>query len=446
MPPLSLRPAPMVASLPSRSFSSLSGTISQERGGLYGDTTAAKEEVRAAAPRASARSYPATGRARTEPAEVSRAMDLSELTAGSLTGTATAVAEEDFFSLPSPPLPSAPPRAATIPVPVAASSAFELRSPGRPADWQPRAASGSTAQTPARDFDRQLALAFGQIIRFARGKVVHLPRELWFALPGRRLLLTLGAVGAIAWGVLQTPLVDWSRSRMAALAQDFRERAAFQFVDDFTHGVGTHWTEGGLESASEGALIRSLALSRSTVGRDSYRFDFDAKVPSRSLGWVIAAADERNYYAFQLEQVRARGENTHRLTRYQVIDGKPQEPEQIGVREALSAGEYARVSVRFRDGRATTFINGQGVDYLELGQNGRGGVGFLASGREPAVVRQAEISGNEDNWGLFLFGFLELLADARKLASEEPFRTLLTRAGAEADPPPESSASLTAAR
>ena len=215
---------------------------------------------------------------------------------------------------------------------------------------------------------------------------------------------------------------------MDSVAQNLKARAAFQVIDDFTSGVSAHWDAAGLVSDESGAArVTGFALNRNTMGLTGYRLDFDAKIASQGMGWVIGAEDEKNYYAFKLERLGSRTDQGYRLVRYLVSEGEAgPDRVQVDVPVTLTGEDFNRISVRLRENRIATFINGTGVDYWQAEETPQGAVGFFTEGTETAFVRRVEVTGNEDTWGLFLFGFLELIEDAKDLV--EPvtarFRTL----------------------
>jgi hypothetical protein len=284
---------------------------------------------------------------------------------------------------------------------------------GVPRPPQPEAPA---APSPGQQLDRELHSLMRQGARFLRWRVPQLSNTVLRFLPGRRLLLAAAALAGLFFVVTHTPLNNLSQAAMRSLTRNVKARAAFQFIDDFTGGVSDHWDSAGLVSDKSGAArVTGFALNRNTMQLAGYRLDFDAKIASRGLGWVIGAADERNYYAFKLEDVSTRQGKKYRLVRYLVSEGEVAGAErvQVDVPVELNETDFNRISVRLRDNRIATFINGTGVDYWQAEETPHGGVGFFTEGNETAFVRRVEVSGNEDTWGLFLYGFLELLEDAK---------------------------------
>jgi hypothetical protein len=282
--------------------------------------------------------------------------------------------------------------------------------PQRPRPESPPQAS------PQQQLDRDLLAALRQTLEFARGRLPRFSSSFRRLIPSRRLLVVVSALAALVFLAPRATLRHWSNVALQSLAHNVKARAAFQVIDDFTGGVSAHWDAAGLVSDESGAArVTGFALNRNTMQLAGYRLDFDARIASRGMGWVIGAADERNYYAFKLEEMKSKEGKKYRLVRYLVSEGEVADSDrvQIDVPVELNEEEFNRISVRLRENRIATFINGTGVDYWQAEETPHGGIGFFTESNETAFVRRVEVSGNEDTWGLFLFGFLELLEDAK---------------------------------
>jgi hypothetical protein len=196
------------------------------------------------------------------------------------------------------------------------------------------------------------------------------------------------------------------------LSRPIKERSAFFIVDDFSSGLD-HWLGSTSLSVTDSGYVavkQGLSLHGDTLNLESYRMDFEAKIESQAVGWVVRAADTDNYYAFKLVE---KGGNSFDLLRYTVIEGArdaAQGVASISVPANLAAAaDFNRISVRVRDNQITTLINGWGVDFWQNDRFDRGGVGLLAERGESALVRKMSIAGNEDTWGLILYGTLETI-------------------------------------
>jgi hypothetical protein len=198
------------------------------------------------------------------------------------------------------------------------------------------------------------------------------------------------------------------------LSRPIKERSAFFIVDDFSSGLGSWINARSLSMTDTGyvAVKQGLSLHGGTMNLESYRMDFEAKIQSEAVGWVVRAADTNNYYAFKLVE-KGGSTKSFDLLRYTVVEGARDAVKgvaSIAVPENLTAAaDFNRISVRVRDNQITTLINGWGVDFWQDSRFERGGVGLLADKGESALVRKMSIAGNEDTWGLILYGTLETI-------------------------------------
>jgi hypothetical protein len=206
------------------------------------------------------------------------------------------------------------------------------------------------------------------------------------------------------------------------LSRPIKERSAFFIVDDFSSGVGNWINNRSLSVTDAGyvAVKPGLSLHGGTMNLESYRLDFEAKIQSEAVGWVVRAADTNNYYAFKLVE-KGRKAHSFDLLRYTVVKGAKDAVQgiaSIAVPENLTASaDFNRISVRVRDNQITTLINGWGVDFWQDNRFARGGVGLLADRGEASLIRKMSIAGNEDTWGLILYGTLETIRSVQNTFS-----------------------------
>jgi hypothetical protein len=205
-------------------------------------------------------------------------------------------------------------------------------------------------------------------------------------------------------------------SSIGSLSRPIEERAAFFISEDFQKGLAA-WTSGGNGSVSldpNGLLqVKGLVLNEQTLRLVNYRLDFNAKIQSGALGWVVRAADDQNYYAYRLVESRSRSAPSFHLERYSMMDGlkvASTAVSNIALPDHLAKpGIFNTVSVIVRDNQITTMVNGWGVDFWRDSQHDRGGVGFLAQAGDSALINGMNLSGNNDSWGLILYGAAETL-------------------------------------
>ena len=201
-----------------------------------------------------------------------------------------------------------------------------------------------------------------------------------------------------------------------------KERAAFFMVEDFQKGIDSWVNSSAISVEQPGVIsVEGLALHAETLNLASYRLDFIGKIQSKAMGWVVRAEDEDNYYAFKLVETGKRAERSYHLERYTVVSGDRKsfsDSLQIPVPSRLAQpDDFNRISVRVRDQQITTLINGYGVDFFRDSQLPRGGVGFLSDRGEKALFSRVTVSGNEDTWGLILYGTLETVRSIRETIS-----------------------------
>lgn len=217
---------------------------------------------------------------------------------------------------------------------------------------------------------------------------------------------------------VKTPIV----AALAQLSKPIEERAAFFIVDDFTGGMDNWLSAAKLDVDPAGWLTvgEGLALRGDTTRLEDYRFDFDAKIQSNAVGWLVRAPDKMNYYAFKLHQGGTEKAPIFSLSRFSVIDGiKTVTANRLDVPANLARlDDFNRISVRVVGDNVTTLLNGWGVDFWTDEALPRGGVGLLADAGEQALVRKMTVSGNDDTWGLLLYGALESMQSVQEFFSD----------------------------
>jgi hypothetical protein len=203
------------------------------------------------------------------------------------------------------------------------------------------------------------------------------------------------------------------------LSTPMQERAAFFIADDFSNGLD-RW-EGAsslhVDPAGWATMTRGLSILSSTTELQDYRLDFETRVQSGAMGWTVRTADDSNYYRFKLNMDGAGDSPRFSLVRQAVVDG---------VREAFSqpieipahlakADDFNGVSVRLVGNQITTLVNGFGIDHWKDERLARGGIGLMAEAGESALVRRITVSGNDDAWGLLLYGAVESIRSVEEM-------------------------------
>lgn len=263
------------------------------------------------------------------------------------------------------------------------------------------------------------------------------PRKFWFwdALEGLFLSKQFSRAVAVAMVLLLASTVNvpwsaWTRASLdratepiagfvRQLSTPMQERAAFFIADDFSNGLDKWKGSNSLrvDPAGWATMTRGLSILSSTTELQDYRLDFETRVQSGAMGWTVRTADDSNYYRFKLNIAGSADSPRFSLVRQAVVDG---------VREAFSqpieipthlakADDFNGVSVRLVGNQITTLVNGFGIDHWKDERLARGGIGLMADAGESALVRRITVSGNDDAWGLLLYGAVESIRSVENM-------------------------------
>ncbi len=256
---------------------------------------------------------------------------------------------------------------------------------------------------------------------------------------GRRLLRTIDALLSLLlapfvhrkmrWiiaGVALAAVVSHSSSMRpamekaaAAAIQPLRQREAFTWQESFHDGTTTWVPSSALAPTEEGeARVKGLVLYTKAMGFKNYGVDFSARLDRRSIGWVVRASDPQNYFVFKLvERGRSPQGLKFDLIRYPVTGGRaplPAERRVVPVIVIGSQNRFLNISCRVTEDQIVTLVNGFGVDTWKHPEVRSGSVGFLAEDGDSFLVKSLTISGNDDFWGLFLWGAEQTFHDLRQ--------------------------------
>jgi hypothetical protein len=177
-----------------------------------------------------------------------------------------------------------------------------------------------------------------------------------------------------------------------ALDEDFR-----QGLDDWASpgGNATEW------SFDANGFVRpgSLALYSPSLSLADYQAQFLGLIDQKSLSWVVRAADFSNYYVVKLVVRKPGPLTTLGLTRYAVIDGKPQDRVDAVVPFTARPDMLYRVRMDVHDDSFVLAIQGQMVDAWSEPRLKRGGIGFFSARGEGSRVRWLQVTHQYDMLG-----------------------------------------------
>lgn len=126
-----------------------------------------------------------------------------------------------------------------------------------------------------------------------------------------------------------------------------------------------------------------------------YSFEFEGRVESNSLGWVIRAANHRNYYAAKLAIPDSGSTNRPEIIRFAVIQGHESRRQHMPIPVEVDRGTFYQVQVRAVGDRILTVVGGRVVDQWRDARFRTGGVGFFSERGDKASIRWAKLNEGE---------------------------------------------------
>ena len=182
------------------------------------------------------------------------------------------------------------------------------------------------------------------------------------------------------------------------------DRAAVAFTDDFRNGLADwegsgDWARSWSYDASGFVRTGALALLASARDLTDYRMEFLGQIERRSMGWVVRAADLRNYYALKLTIVADGPEPEVALIRYPVINGVAGAASQQLLPLEVRTDTVYRVQTEVRDDYYAVIVQGKVVDSWTDGRLKRGSIGLFSGKGELARVRWVGVWHQYDTLG-----------------------------------------------
>ena len=182
------------------------------------------------------------------------------------------------------------------------------------------------------------------------------------------------------------------------------ERAAVALDEDFRSGLDDWASPGGNAtewSFDANGFVRpgSLALYSPSLSLADYEAQFLGVIDQKSLSWVVRAEDFSNYYVVKLVVRKPGPLTTLGLTRYAVIDGKPQDRVDAVVPFTARPDMLYRVHMDVHDDSFVLAIQGQMVDAWSEPRLKKGGIGFFSAQGEGSRVRWLQVTHQYDMLG-----------------------------------------------
>jgi len=181
-------------------------------------------------------------------------------------------------------------------------------------------------------------------------------------------------------------------------------RAAVALNEDFRSGLDDWQTPGDLSTAwsfDRNGFVKpgTLALYRPSMRLTDYEAQFLGLIDKKALSFVARAKDFRNYYVVKLVLTKKGPLPTIGITRYAVIDGKPEDREDTIVPISVQPDTLYRVNLVVHGDTFLLAMQGQIVDTWSDARLTRGGIGFFGARGEESRVRWVQITHQYDMLG-----------------------------------------------
>jgi hypothetical protein len=288
----------------------------------------------------------------------------------------------------------------------------------QPLKWvppQPAAVEDSAVDEPAKnsppaDFQTEPHPQLGHLLL---GFWKNAPRDLrllMFAIPALLALAFHPALPKVhvstvqATEPMQRNVGQAVNGSWTTFKQTVSERAAVALDEDFRSGLDDWSSPGG--SATEwsfdaNGFVRpgTLALYSPSMALTDYELQFLGVIDQKAMSWVVRAQDFANYYVVKIVVVKPGPLTTLGLTRYAVIDGKPQDRVDAVVPFTARPDMIYRVRMDVHDDSFVLAIQGQMVDAWSEPRLRKGGIGFFSARGEGSRVRWLQVTHQYDMLG-----------------------------------------------
>jgi hypothetical protein len=181
-------------------------------------------------------------------------------------------------------------------------------------------------------------------------------------------------------------------------------RAAVALTDDFRSGLADwqgedDWARSWAYDQSGFVRTGPLALYTPSLQLTDYRMEFLGQIEKRSLGWVVRAADLKNYYAVKLTVSSGGPVPDVLVQRYPVLQGKAEPVKSRRLTVPVRTDTLYRVQVAVHGDDFALMVQDQMVDSWTDARLPRGGIGFFSAKGELARLRWVGVWHQYDTLG-----------------------------------------------
>jgi hypothetical protein len=132
---------------------------------------------------------------------------------------------------------------------------------------------------------------------------------------------------------------------------------------------------------------RHISLLRGYSDMTDFRMEFEGSIDNKALGWVIHAADAKNYYAMKLEIVTPGRDPVVVLKRFVVINGQEQDVVQVPLPTTARLDTLYKVRIDALGDQFTIWVQDRKVDQWKDPRIGKGAVGLYNDSGERGTIK-----------------------------------------------------------
>jgi hypothetical protein len=182
------------------------------------------------------------------------------------------------------------------------------------------------------------------------------------------------------------------------------ERAAVALNEEFRSGLDDWQARGDLSSGwsfDRNGFVKpgALAFYQPSMHLTDYNAEFLGLIDQKALSFVARAKDFDNYYVIKITIVKPGPVPTIGVTRYAVIDGKPQDRKDTIAPITARPDMLYRVGLSVQGDAFLLTLQGQVTDSWSEPRLSRGGIGFFAARGEESRLRWVQVTHQYDMLG-----------------------------------------------
>jgi hypothetical protein len=132
---------------------------------------------------------------------------------------------------------------------------------------------------------------------------------------------------------------------------------------------------------------RDVSVLRPTMPLNDYRVAFEAQIESKAAGWVVRAADAKNFYVLKLEVVKPGLQPIVAFVRFAVINGEDQPRTQVPLTIPVRVDTMYKFRTDVVGNHMTTWVLDQKVDEWTDDRIKTGGAGLFNERGERASLK-----------------------------------------------------------